>query len=159
MISNAETYLAIARDAHAEMKRLDSESRRPLPPMQDGSPRYIFTRDPGRRSLKQAMITIIFSGIYFEAVVYLTALRKFSKTDACKIDKMAYEERLPELGVDDKTLADAAKALREVRRDLVHEKALLTKGLHSATWRVAQESADQAIALVNELQRLLNDAL
>jgi len=152
MTSNVETYLAIAREAHAEMKRLDGESRRPK---QDGSPGHIVTYDPERRSLKQAMIAIAFAGIYFEAAVYLVALKKVTKGKAGKIDRLPYEQRLPKLGITDQSLLDGAQALRETRKDLVHEKAVLPAELEAATFRLAQKSADQALAFINQLHGVL----
>lgn len=155
MISNVETYLAIAREAHAEMQKFDSESRRPKP---DGSPGHIVTFDPNHRSFKHAIIAIAFSGMYFEAAVYLMARHKFSKTKAAKIDRMPYEQRLVEIGVSDQSLVDAATALREVRKDLVHEKAIMPEELKMATCHFAQKSADQAINFVNKLHGLLSGA-
>ena len=155
MISNVETYLAIAREAHAEMKRLDDESRRPKP---DGSPGFIVTYDPEGRSLKHAMIAIAFAGMYFEAAVYVLARQKLSKAKAGEIDGMLYERRLPALGLIDQSLIDGAKALREARKDLVHEKAITPDELKTATFRFAQKSADQALAFISQLHGVLTGA-
>lgn len=156
MISNVETYLAIAQEAHAEMKMLGDESRRPKP---DGSPGHIVTPDPERRSYKHAMVAIAFAGMYFEAAVYLLARQKLSKSRAEKIDGMPYEHRLPALGITDESLLDGAKVLREARKDLVHEKAITPEELKTATFRFAQKSADQAVAFINQLHGMLTGAL
>lgn len=155
MISNVETYLAIAQEAHAEMKRLDDESRHPKP---DGSPGFIVTYDPEGRSLKHAMIAIAFAGMYFEAAVYVLARQKLGKAKAGEVDCMLYEHRLPALGLIDQSLIDGAKVLREARKDLVHEKAITPDELKIATFRFAQKSADQALAFIRQLHGVLTGA-
>lgn len=155
MLSNVEIYFAIAREAHAEMKRLEGTSRRSKP---DGSPGHVVTYDPARRSLKQAMIAIAFSGMYFEAAVYLVALKKFPEGEARKIDRLPYEERLRVLGIADRALLDGAQTLREARKELVHEKALSPAALESVTFGYAQEMADHAWGFINQLHGALTVA-
>lgn len=155
MISNAETYFSIAQEALDEMNRLTEQSRRTKP---DGSLGYIVTLDPNRGSFKQALIAIAFSAMYFEAVIYIAARQKLSKTQAVEIDGRKYEERLPEIGINDQPLIDGAKALREARKDLVHEKAITQAEMKSATVRFAQKSASEAVTFISTLRGRLNGA-
>jgi hypothetical protein len=155
MISNVDVYLAIADESHAEMTRLFNAGRRPKP---DGSPGHIITYDPTQASFKQAMICIAFSAMYFEALVYLVARTRFSKTKAEEVDGQNYEKRLELLGVLDPTLLQAAKKFRDARRDLVHEKAILPAEIgKKPIWR-AQAVADDSIAFVRAVSGALSGA-
>jgi hypothetical protein len=145
MISNMDTYLSIARESHSEMERLFNAARSPKP---DGSPGYIITYDPNSGSFKQALITIAFSAMYFEALTYFTARKRFSKTKAADICGMWYENRLEPLGITDKPLTDRAKLFRLARNDLIHEKAIIPSELGSSTIRFAQQTANESIEFV-----------
>jgi hypothetical protein len=155
MISNVDTYLAIAEESHAEMTRLFNAGRSPKP---DGSPGYVVTYDPSQGSFKQAMICIAFSAMYFEALVYLIARTRLSKTQAEKSDGLSYEGRLELLGVHDPMLLKAAEEFRIARRDLVHEKAILPTEIgKKPIWR-AQHLADDSIAFIRTVSGALASA-
>jgi hypothetical protein len=155
MISNRDVYLAIAEEAHAEMTRFFDASRKPKP---DGSPGYIVTLDPSRGSFKQALICIAFAGMYFEALVYVTARTRLSKTKAAAIDSGPYEKRLEALGVTDLALLQAAQEFRAARRYLVHEKAILPTEIASEEFWMAQDVANNAIAFVRGATAALSGA-
>jgi hypothetical protein len=156
MISNVDVYLAIANDSHAEMTRQFNAGRRPKP---DGSPGFIVTYDPSRSSFKQALICIAFCAMYFEALVYLVARTRLSKSKAEEIDRFnSYARRLESLGVHDQSLLQSAETLRSARRDLVHEKAILPTEIGSKpVWR-AQSVADDGIAFVHAVSQALSAA-
>jgi hypothetical protein len=155
MISNINAYLAIAEESHAEMTRLLNVERRPKP---DGSPGHVITYDPTQASFKQALICIAFSAMYFEALTYLVARSRFSKTKAEKIDGLNYEQRLESLGVLEPDLQVAAKSFRDARRDLVHEKAILPTEIgKKPIWR-AQNVANESIAFVRAVSGALSGA-
>jgi hypothetical protein len=155
MISNIEIYLAIAMESHGEMNRLFSACREPK---RDGSPGYIVHPDINRGSFKQALICIAFLGMYFEALTYLTARDRFSKTKALTIDGFPYEKRLEALGVTDPSLLQSAKQFREMRRDLVHEKAIHIDEIGTAKIHSAQDSANEAMAFIRSVTAALPPA-
>ena len=155
MIANKDVYLAIAEESHVEMTRLLNASRRPKP---DGSSGHIITPDPNRGSFKHPLICIAFSGMYFEALVYVTARTRLSKTKAAAIDGASYEKRLEALGVIDPILMQAAKEFRAARRDLVHEKAILPTEIESEEFWMAQDVANDAIVFVRAATAALSGA-
>ena len=154
MISNFDIFLSIAREAHSEMKRLDEEGRVPKP---DGSPGFVVTWDPERRSFKNALIATTFAGVYFEALTYFIA-RSQSAAKAEKVDRAGYREKLIELGVTDNALLDAAVLFRLDRNDLVHEKAVPIEQFDGSKARFAQSSADKAMHFLECVQRALGTA-
>jgi hypothetical protein len=155
MISNIEIYLAIAIESHNEMKRLFESCREPKP---DGTPGYIVHLDLNHGSFKHALICIAFLGMYFEALIYVTARTRFSKTKAATIDGLPYEKRLEALGVTDPTLVQGAKELREARRGLVHEKAIHPDEIATANICSAQDSAASSMAFVRAVTVALSPA-
>ena len=154
VISNVSTYLDIAEEASAEMIRLLNSQRRSKP---DGSPGYITLYDAGQSSFKQALICVTFSAIYFEALVYLVANERHGESGARMIDKKPYEERLKSLGVIDPMLLGAAKRLREIRKELVHEKAFPICDIGQKRMFAAQGAANESIEFVREVTRAISD--
>ena len=154
VISNLETHLSIALDAHSEMVSLMAKGRRPKP---DGSPGFVITLDPDRKCFKKALITSAFAGIYFEALTYATA-RHISKTKAVKVDKAKYREKLEELGVTDVALLEAAEKFRKDRNDVIHEKALPASEFSWSEGRFAQDCADSAIEFIMSVRLELTGA-
>lgn len=68
-----------------------------------------------------------------------------------KFDRKPYEEKLKALGITDEEILASAKRLREVRKDLVHEKArhLDTAAMSSNYW--AQTEALASVVLVKAI--------
>lgn len=154
MISNQEAFLSVAREAHQEMRRLVEEGRTPKP---DGSPGYIVTLDPQQSSFKQALIAMAFAGIYFEAHTYFVA-RLQSKSQAEKVDRAGYRDKLVALGVTDDELLAAAESFRQDRNHLIHEKAMPAEEVNWAEARFAQSCADKAMEFVAAVQSALASA-
>jgi len=154
MISNLHTFLAIATEAHREMRRLVDESRTPKA---DGMPGYVILLDPQRRSFKQALITVAFAGIYYEALTYFIA-RETSKSQAAKVDGADYRGKLEALGITDKALLQTANSFRLDRNDLIHEKAVPADEIDWVQARFAQSCADKAIEFISAVQLALATA-
>lgn len=152
VITNIDVYLAIAEEAHANMRADLAKSITPKP---NGEPGYIMRSEPDRRSFKNAMITIAFAGMYLEALLYTTLQKRFARPDALKFDRLPYEERLKRLGITDPDLHNKIKAFREARRDLVHEKAVETANVEDQVMHVAQDTADSAMSLLQDIRGLL----
>ena len=152
VISNIDVYWAIAEEAHASMEASLSEHRTPKP---SGEPRFIIRIDPERRSFKQAMVAIVFSGLVLDSFLYLMLLERLGKVKAAKVDRLPHEERLQSLGVTDVALLGRVAEFREARKELVHEKAVDVSELGGQNVRTAQREADRAIALIRELRTAL----
>ena len=120
LLTNAHIYRAIAEEALAEAVRLDAASKQPKP---DGSHGFVVRLYPERRSFKKSLIAIAFSGVYLEALLFVQGTFRMGADWEKKFDRKQYEDKLKALGVEDAELLASAKRLREVRKELVHEKA------------------------------------
>lgn len=141
IITNVSVYKAIALEAHQEMHDRLNASRRPK---DDGSPGWVITFDPHQTSFKQAMIAIVFTGIWLEALLHLQLVRKHGRDAYGDYDFKSYADKLAALGCNDSTILDSARRFQESRRELVHEKAHFDGGQMKA----AQDEADNANALL-----------
>lgn len=127
------------------MNRQLSSSKRPKPNREPG---YIVMYDPYQKSLKNAFVAIVFSGICLEALLHLEFVRhKGLKAYTQKIDRCTYEEKLKQLGCNDEEIFKLCKDFRSARREVVHEKA----HLDDKSFRIAQKEAVLAIALVDRV--------
>lgn len=152
MITNLEIYLAIAEEAHSDMRAAMAKGITPKP---NGEPGFVMRSEPDRRSFKQAMIAIAFAGMYLEALIYIVLQNRFGRTNALKLDRLPYEDRLKELGITDDDLHNRVKVFRDARKDLVHEKAVAVADIGNQVRHVAQDAADNAMSLVHDLTGLL----
>jgi hypothetical protein len=141
VITNVSTYKAVAADAHKAMCELVSSGRRPK---DDGSPGWILTFDPEQKSFKQAMITIVFTGIWLEALFHLLIVRNHGKDKFKEFDFKPYSAKLQLLGCSDQQLLVAADHFQKSRKELVHEKAHFDSG----EIKTAQDEADKAYQLL-----------
>lgn len=152
MISNLNVYLAIAEESLAESEWLEQSARAPKP---DGEPGFIITYDPKQRSFKCSLIAITFAGIYLEALLYVVGVRRLGKSEYMKIDRKCYEEKLQSMGLTDSELLATCKRFREVRNDLVHEKAMEVFEVTEAKFHIAQRQARDALSFVKQVAELL----
>jgi hypothetical protein len=123
VITNFKIYKAIADEAYKKMVELMEDGRRPKP---DGSDGWILTYDPNHTSFKQAMISIVFTGMWLDASMHLLLVKKYGKKEVIekKHDFKKYEEKLKLLGCTDaKLIADAERFREKIRNTLVHEEA------------------------------------
>lgn len=145
--TNIEIYSAIATEAFAKMRRLNSEH---VKPNTDGSG-YIISYDPNYESLKSAMIVIVFTGMWLEALLHQEIVKRYSRSDFDKVDRNSYEEKLKMLGFNDEFLLKQVKRFRETRKELMHEKAYQDSG----SIKTAQEEA----SLANEIMCVIAQQL
>lgn len=118
MLTNALVYRAIALEAlEASERDLAAGTLR------DGQT-LITTLDPGQTSFKQSLVSIVFAGMYMEAKLWQTGCKRLGMNKYEKVDRMQLELRLNPLGIEDAALRQALERYREVRRSLVHEKAV-----------------------------------
>jgi hypothetical protein len=136
-ITNVSIYKAIAVEAHATMRELVDAGRRP---QDDGSPGWILTFDPEQKSFKQAMIAIVFTGMWLEAFLHLRIVQEHGLETFEDYDRRRYADKLRLLGCTEQRILDAAEQFRKCRKELVHEKAYSDPG----EIRTAQREADNA---------------
>lgn len=139
--TNVEIYKMIADEAYQKMVQSIEAGRRPKP---DGSAGWIITYDPEHTSFKQAVISIVFTGIWLEAMLHLLFVKTKGKNDFKEYDRKWYEEKLRLLGCTDEELISAVANFRKARNTLVHEKA----HFDDKEVRFAQKEAEKAHAIL-----------
>lgn len=163
MITNVDVYFAIAAEALAESERLEKLASRPKP---DGEPGFIVTYDPEQKSFKQSLIAIAFAAMFLEACFYIAGVKRFGALEYNKKrngrkkshDEKTYEEKLQLFGLCDPDLLAEAKRFREMRNDLVHEKAIEFNATTAGELRRnatplynAQDEAKKALSFVKQV--------
>ncbi len=140
--SNVHIFYKIAQESHTAMTSNLDKHRTPKP---DGG--FIIKLDPDQKSFKKAFITIVFSGIFLESVLHILIVQRKGVDTYKKYDRKSYEEKLKLLGCNDQRILGQCKHLREVRREIVHEKAYI----NTDSFLIAQKEADAAIEVVNNI--------
>ncbi len=142
--TNHIIFYEIAQQSFAAMSKDLDSNRRPKP---GGKPGWVVSYDPDRKSFKSALTVIVFSGVWLESLLHLLIVEKEGVGVFKKFDNEKYEVKLKLLGCDDPSIIGLCEHYREVRREIVHEKA----HLNSEKIRVAQKEAGKAIDLVNKV--------
>ena len=150
--TNVRVYRAIADEAYQKMVQSIEAGRRPKP---DGSAGWIVTCDPDQTSFKQAMISIVFTGVWVEAMLHLLIVKAYGKDKYIEYDFKSYEEKLRLLGCSDEKLMDSVSRFRKARKDLVHEKAHIDDG----EIRFAQKEAEKAYELLAAISEHFSEQL
>ena len=125
VISNISVYKAISEEAYLKMLELKENGRTPKP---DGSEGYVIKYDPKQNSFKQAMISIVFTGMWLEALMHLLIIKKYDNKTFKEYDFKSYEDKLGLLGCTDNNILNLIERFRKCRKELVHEKAYFDKG-------------------------------
>lgn len=145
VFSNVRVFGAIADAAY---ERMSEEMAKDVCPMPDGSPGTVKVFDPEQKSFKDAMISVVFSCIWLEALLHLLIVRKFGRKCFKKVDKrLSYGKKLQLLGCTDEGLLGWTRRLQKARRQLVHEKAHLDytdEGAFVGEEMTAQDEAENA---------------
>jgi len=152
IITNIDIYWSIAEEAHATMRADLAESMIPKP---NGEPGHIIRWDPKHRSFKNAMITMVFAGMYLDALLYISLQKRLGRANALKVDRLPHEERLERLGVTDSALLNRVKEFREIRKDLVHEKAEQLADFGNSPLHIAEDAASSVIILMQDIRAAL----
>jgi len=143
--TNVQVFYKIAQESYEAMNEHFRSHTRPKP---NGEPGHIFTLDPQQKSFKNAFITIIFCGVFLESLLHLLIVKQSGLEVFKKYDRKPYEEKLKLLGCSDKSITDLCEKYRDVRREVVHEKAYLDSDNFP---RFAQKEAEIAIELINKV--------
>lgn len=141
IFTNVSIYRAIAIEAFESMQGHIESGRRPK---EDGSPGWILQFDPSQKSFKSAMVAIVFTGMWLEALLHLLIVRDFGEEKFRKFDFKLYEEKLRLIGIDDNSILEAAARFRIARKELVHEKA----HFNTRETQTAQDEARNAYQLL-----------
>jgi hypothetical protein len=149
IFTNVSTYRAIAIEAFEAMQELGEPGRRTKA---DGSPGWILQFDPKQKSFKQAMVAIVFAGMWLEALLHLLIVRDHGEEKFREFDFKPYEEKLRLIGIDDNAILEAAARFRVARKELVHEKAHFDAG----ETKTAQDEARNAYQLLVAIDTALH---
>ena len=152
LITNVSIYGAIAIEAFEAMQELVESGRRLK---EDGSPGWILQFDPNQKSFKQAMVAIVFTGMWLEALLPLLIVRDHGEEKFREIDFKPYEEKLRFIGIDDNSILEAAARFRIARKELVHEKAHFDTG----ETKKAQDEARNAYQFLLAIDTALRGSL
>ena len=147
VITNISVYKAIADEAHQKMHKLMDAGRRPK---SDGSDGCIITFDRSQNSFKQSMIGIVFTGMWFEALMHLLIVRTYGEQKFKEYDFKTYEEKLLLVGCSNQEIIDRATRFRKTRKALVHEKAHFDDGEIESAQDEADNAHELLIALHNQ---------
>jgi hypothetical protein len=150
--TNVGIYRTIADEAYQKMVQSIEAGRRPKP---DGSAGWIITFDPDHTSFKQAMISLVFTGIWLEAILHLLIVRSYGKNKYKEYDFRSYEEKLMLLGCTDEGLMNSVSRFRNSRKSLVHEKAHFDDG--EIRW--AEKEAENAHGLLTMISECFSEQL
>ncbi len=143
--TSVHIYYGIAKESYVAMNEHLNAGRKPKG---NDEPGYILTYDPERKSFKNALITIVFSGVFLESVLHLLIVKRkgldvFNKYDR----KYSYEDKLKLLDCNDESIIDLCKRFKGARREIVHEKAHIDQN----SILVAQNEAEIAIKLIDKV--------
>lgn len=144
VVTNVRIYKQIADEAYEKMSEALNAGRRPKT---DGSEGWIITPDPHQTSFKQAMVSIVFTGIWLEALLHLLIVQAHGEQVFEEYDrKKSYEDKLRKVGFDDQELLECVGKFRKARKCLVHEKAY-----SDTTWETAQDAAENSHRILTAL--------
>lgn len=142
--TNYFVFYKIVKESYEAMIEEDKSRRRPKP---GGKPGSIITYDPDQKSFKNAFIVIVFCGVFIESLLHLLIVKHKGIKTFNKYDKKPLEKKLELLGCEEQSILELCGKFREIRREIVHEKAHLDNGLVC----YAQEEAEIAFELVNKI--------
>jgi len=131
----------IADEAYQKMVDAIETGRRPKP---NGNAGWIITYDPEHTSFKQAMISIVFTGVWLDAMLHMRFVKANGKDHFKEFDRQVYEKKLRVLGCTDEELLTSVSRFREARNALVHEKA----HFEDKEIKFAQKEAEKAHAIL-----------
>ena len=159
VFTNVHTFGAIADAAYERMSEDMAKNVRAMP---DGSPGTIKIFDPEQTSFKDAMISIVFSCIWLEALLHLLIVQKLGRKCFDKVDRrLSYGQKLQLLGCTDERLLGLTARLQQSRRRLVHEKAHLDfndEGVFTGEVTTAQCEAENAKKVMERVREWCREA-
>lgn len=153
LLTNARIFRSIADSAYKKMSKDLRSSIRPKP---GGSFGVIKTLDPEQMSFKDAMISIVFSCIWLEAILHILIVQEFGRNFYDKVDRnKSYEEKLRLLKCNNDDLLREIKRLRTARKEIVHEKAYFEfdeSRKFVGKFMTAQDEAENAMTVITGVE-------
>lgn len=148
ILSNLNIFYEIAKDSY-ELAIQELENHRT--PKTDGG--YLLTFDPKRKSFKNSLISISFSGSYLDLHLKISYMIKFNETPPKKWRmNNPYKNKLESLGITEKSLIDLCEKFSTARNDVSHEKPII-EGIESDfAHETAQDSAKFGIELIEAVR-------
>jgi hypothetical protein len=137
-------YKEIADDAYKKMVELDETDCTPRTDGKGWTSKY----DPEHKSFKQALISIVFTAMWLEAILHILIVKYHGKKTFKDHDYDSYEKKLVFLGCDNQDLLNRVTKFRNTRRTLLHEKAY-DDDLYDI--RIAQDEAENAQEIRNAI--------
>lgn len=148
IITNLSVFYEIAKDTYAQ-SMLELEKNRT--PKTNGG--YVISYDPERKSFKNSLISISFSGSYLDLHLKISYFVKFKELPP-KSWRMnnPYLKKLKSLGIDDKNIASLCEKFSTARNDVSHETPII-EGLESRLLHeTAQDGAKVGIDLIETVR-------
>lgn len=142
--TNLYVFYQIAQETYMAMNENVNSSRKPK---LNDEPGWVVTYDPGRKSFKNAFITIVFCGIFLDSLLHLLIVNRKGIEIFEEYDRKTYEDKLLLLGCNDQSILEECAHYRDARREVVHEKAHINK----KNIRVAQKEATSAMNLIQKI--------
>lgn len=149
ILSNVNVYATIAEEAFVDMEKRLAEGRKAR---SDGEG-WILSFDPSQKSFKSALVYITFSALWLEAILHLRITDQHGKSRSKEVDRKSYEEKLAILGISDGELSCSLVAFRDLRREIIHEKAFFSQD----KFRTAQDEARKVRQLMQRIREKLGD--
>lgn len=146
IVSNVWFFYRIAKDSHESMKTHFESGRRPRT---DGEPGEIIKYDPEHKSFKAALVTVVFCGIYLEALLHHLIVRKKGLKVYDDYDYKTYKTKLKLLDCHEQSILDDCEHYKAVRKEIVHEKAYKD----TETIRYAQNEATRAFKMIEAINK------
>lgn len=148
VLTNVRVYREVVEESYAVMVETMRKQCRPKP---NGEFGCIKIFDPQMKSFRQALICIVFAGMWLEAELHIQLGWRRGKDVAKDADRKSWEEKLRILGVEDGELLEKVCEFRKARKDLVHEKAFFSQDFLST----AQGNAELAYHIVECVEAVL----
>ena len=120
LMSNISHFRGVVHAAHLEWYQLGESSLRPNPNNEKG---HIITLASRMQMFRQALVCIVFCGVYLGALLVIKGRRKFGEKKWDKyFDKLIYEAKLELLGCSDLGIITKCRQFRKARNDIIHER-------------------------------------
>ncbi len=147
--SNISVYKSIAEDSFLKMKEHTDSDRSPK---SDDSEGWVIKYDLSQNSFKQAMISLVFTGMWLESLLHQKIIQMFGEEKFKKYDFKPYEEKLKLVGINDSSIIECAERFRKCRKELVHEKSHFDNG----KIKMAEKEAENARQLLLNISEALS---
>lgn len=142
--TNIRVFYNIAKESYLEMVDQVNANKRPKT---NGEMGWIISFDPERKSLKNALITIVFCSVFLEALLHLLMVSRKGLKVSQDNDRKTYKDKLKILECDNQEMLNLSERLRIARKEIVHEKAYDNQN----TFLNAQDEATIAIEFIDKV--------